>query len=205
LLRRLLVEDVAGAAWRQLGFEKSPTLQGPDLLAFYRKVGIELDLVVIASAGGIRFAGIDTAFLGARRVDNPTTGVSARADRGFAVSVSDVARNADNPQPSDLDAMIERSWYLHEYLDAPGIIRKGETISRREVLKHMANEMGGVHVGKSSSELRDILGDAENKMFIDAKQGSLRTHYIEVLAIGQAIGHSGDFQKLAATINSQRA
>ena len=31
-LRRLLIEDVAGKAWRQLGFEKSPTLQGLDLL-----------------------------------------------------------------------------------------------------------------------------------------------------------------------------
>jgi len=31
-LRRLLVEDTAGTAWRQVGFGKTPMLQGPDLL-----------------------------------------------------------------------------------------------------------------------------------------------------------------------------
>ena len=33
VLRRLFVEGAAGRAWRKLGFEKTPTLQGPDLLA----------------------------------------------------------------------------------------------------------------------------------------------------------------------------
>ena len=202
-LRRLLVEDAAGNAWRPLGFSKTPTLQGPDLLAFYRHTDVELDLVVMAAAGGVRFAGIDTAFLGARRAHNPSTGIPARADKGFAVAVSDVARNAENPQPSELDKFIERTWYVHEYLDAPGLVRKGQPISRREVLNHMANEMGGVHVGKSSSELRDLLADAEQKLFVDTQQGELRTHYFEVLAMGQAVGRSADFEKLALTIRSQ--
>ena len=201
-LRRLLVEDAAGIAWRQMGFEKSPSLPGPDLLGFFRKVGIEIDLVSIAAAAGVRFAGIDTALFAARRVDNPATGVSARANEGFAVSVSNVSRNADNPQPSDLDIFIERTWRLQEYLDAPGVVRKGETISRREVLKHMANEMGGVHVGQNFSEMREVLNDAESRLLIDSRQGELRTHYIEVLAMGQAVGRSEDFRKLAAAIRS---
>jgi hypothetical protein len=158
----------------------------------------------MAAAGGVRFAGIDTAFLGARRADNPSTGVPARADKGFSVAVSDVVRKADNPQPSELDKFIERTWYLHEYLDAPGLVRKGQPISRREVLKHMANEMGGVHVGKSSSELRDLLIDAEQKLFVDTQEGELRTHYFEVLAIGQAVGRSADFEKSTVTIRSQQ-
>lgn len=202
-LRRLLVEDAAGLAWRQVGFLKSPTLQGPDLLAFFGDVGIEADLVITAAAAGVRFSGMDTAFLSARRADNPITGISARAKEGFAVSVSNVMRNADNPQPSNLDIFIDRAWHLHEYLNAPGIIRKGEMVNRREVLKHMANEMGGVHVAENASDLRDILNDAESKMFIDFKQGSLQTHYIEVLAIGQAIGRSEDFQKLVLAIQAQ--
>jgi hypothetical protein len=44
--------------------------------------------------------------------------------------------------------------FLHEYLDAPGLIRKGERLSRREAIKHMANEMGGVHIAKSNSAFR---------------------------------------------------
>jgi hypothetical protein len=186
-----------------MGFQKSPRVEGPDLLAFYRSKDIDLDLVVTATAGGVRFGGVDTAFLGARRTDNPTTGVPARANEGFAVAVSRVRRNANNPSRSDMDAFIERDWYVHEYMDAPGIIRKGQAISRREVLKHMANEMGGVHLAKSSSDLRDILADAEDKLFMETKDGSLRTLYLEVLAIGQAIGRSSEFQALAATIRSR--
>jgi hypothetical protein len=172
------------------------------LLAFFERSGIEIDLVTIAAAAGIRWSGIDTALFVARRVDNPTTGVSARASEGFAVSVGDVCRDAANPQPSDLDIFIERSWYLHQYLDAPGIIRKGEIINRREVLKHMAHEMSGVHAGKNTSELREILNDADNKIVLDLKQGMLQTHYVEVLAMGQAIGRSEDFKKLAAAIRA---
>src|SRR5438270_12202770 len=67
-MRRLLVEDVAGTAWRQLGFEKSPTLQGPDLLGFFKKIGVNTSLVAAAVAAGVRFAGIDWAFINAHRV-----------------------------------------------------------------------------------------------------------------------------------------
>ena len=117
--------------------------------------------------------------------------------------MSRVTRDASHPTQSELDSYTERTWSLPEYLDAPGIIRKGRAISRREVLKHMANEMGGVHLAKSTSELKDILAEAENKLFLETKEGLLRTHYLEVLAIGQAVGRSPDFQTLATTIRSR--
>ena len=203
-LRRLLVEDVAGTAWRQSGFEKSPTLQGPDLLSFLRNHGIDVPLVVGAVAAGVRFAGIDWAFINAHRVDNPATGVPATAEEGFAISSGSVLRDARNPTSSELDTVVNRTWRLHEYLAAPGIIRLGQKVSRREVIKHMANDMGGVHVGKNTaSDVRELLQGAEKSLFIETKQGSsLRTYFIEVLAIGQAIGRSADFQKLAATIRN---
>lgn len=199
-LRRLLVEDIGGTAWRQMGFFKSPSLQGPDLLAFFHKNGIETDLVINANAGGARYAGVDSAFFTVYRVDHPSTGVSARADTGFGVAVSHTARKAEGAEPSELDALMERHWYVHEYLDAPGIIRKGQVLSRREVLKHMANEMGGVHVGKNLSESRELLVEAENKLLMDTPQGSLRTYHLEILAMGQAVGRSQDFRHLAHAI-----
>jgi len=203
-LRRLLVEDVAGTAWRQLGFEKGPTLKGPDLLAFLKKLGVDTSLVAAAVAAGVRFAGIDWAFINAHRVDNTSTGVPATAEEGFAVSSGSVARDARNPAPSDLDPLIDRTWRLHEYLDAPGIIRIGQAVNRREVIKHVANEMGGVHLGKNtSSDIRELLEGAEKALFIETKDGSsLRTYFIEILAIGQAIGRSADFQKLAVAIRN---
>lgn len=126
-----------------MGFKKEPKIQGPDLLAFFQKEKFDINLTVGAVAGGVRHDGIDTAFLSARRVDNPSTGVVASADVGFAVSVGFAAREARNPKPSaDLDPLIERTWYMHQYLDAPGMIRRGTVLNRRELIKHVANEMG---------------------------------------------------------------
>jgi hypothetical protein len=58
--------------------------------------------------------------------------------------------------------------------------------------------MSGVHASKNTSYLREILNDADNKIVLDLKQGSCKPHYVEVLAMGQAIGRSEDFKKLAA-------
>jgi hypothetical protein len=202
-LRRILVEDAAGKAWRQVGFPKSPTLDGPDLIASLAERRVDVSLVVSAAAAGTRYKGIDTAFLVAFRADNPATGVPATAESGFAVVVSMTARNVNGSVPSDLDKAIHRSWAsLQAYLGAPGLIRKGETLSRREVIKHMANEMGGVHVEQNNSDVRDLLTDAESKLFIEVKNATLQTFYIEVLAIGQAIGRSTDFARLAEAIRT---
>ena len=139
----------------------------------------------------------------AYRTDNPTTGVPAAADEGFAVATSMAARNAIGATPSDLDKLICPSWdSLQSCLAAPGLIRKGETLSRREVVKHMANELGGVHIDPNKSEFRDLLTDAESELFIETKTGTLRTFYIEVLAIGQAVGRSDDSARLAAAIRA---
>jgi hypothetical protein len=200
-LRRLLLEDAAGKAWRQTGFPKSPNLEGPDLLALLTQRNLDTRLVVSGVAAGTRYNGIDTAFLITRRADNPTTGVPATAEEGFAVASSVAMRNAVGATPSDLDKLIHRPWdSLQSYLAAPGLIRMGETLSRREVIKHMANELGGVHIEPNTSKFRDLLSDAESKMSITTKNGTLRTFYIEVLAIGQAVGRSDDFARLAAAI-----
>src|SRR5262245_48857903 len=78
-LRRLLLEDAAGNAWRKMGFAKSPTLKGPDLLGALRLRRIDPALVVSGVAAGIKFDGIDWAFFTTHRADNPKTGVPATA------------------------------------------------------------------------------------------------------------------------------
>jgi hypothetical protein len=199
-----LVEDAAGASWRALGFKKEPTIQGPDLLGFFQKEKFDVALTVGAISAGVRHEGIDTAFLSARSVDNPTTGVPASADVGFAVCVGSAMRDARNPaSSSDLDPLIERTWYLHQCLDAPGMIRRGMVINRREVIKHVANEMGGVHVSKSSSQQRDLQIEAENKLFIKGLIREIRGQYIEILAIGQAVARSADLQLIAIEIRKR--
>ena len=201
ILRRLLVEDVVGTRWRALGFKKQPTIQGPDLLGFFRKENIDVGLTVGAISAGVRHEGIDYAFLSARSVDNPSTGALASADVGFGVCIGSVLRDARNPKPSaDLDPLVERTWYLQEYLGAPGMVRRGTIFSRREVIKHVANEMGGVHVEKSSSQQRDLQIEAEGKLFIQGLIREVRGQYIEILAIGQAVARSAELQSLALEI-----
>jgi hypothetical protein len=109
-LRRLLVEDDAGQAWRQAGFSKEPMLDGPDLLGMLAKRGVDVGLVVSAAAAGLRFDNIDWAFLGAHRADNPTMGVAATAPEGFAVVVLTTAREVgDRPdQPPLNDPLVYR-------------------------------------------------------------------------------------------------
>ena len=82
ILRRLLVEDAAGKAWRALGLTREPKIQGPDLLAFFQMNKFDIGLTVSAVAAGVRHEGIDVAFVSARRVDNGETGVPASADVG---------------------------------------------------------------------------------------------------------------------------
>jgi hypothetical protein len=50
--------------------------------------------------------------------------------------------------------------------------------------------------------MRDLLLEAENKLFIKAKNRTIRS-FFEVLAIGQAVGRSDDLQKLASTIREK--
>jgi hypothetical protein len=201
ILRRLLVEDVAGSSWRAAGFKKEPTIQGPDLLAFFHKEKFDVGLTVSALAAGVRHEGTDVAFLSARRVDNPNTGILASADAGFAVQIGCVARDARKaPSSADLTPLIDRTWHLHEYLNAPGMIRRGTIFNRREVINHVANEMGGVHLSKSSSQHRDLQVDAENKLFIEGLNQEIRGQYIEILAIGQSVARSSDLQHLAREI-----
>lgn len=131
-LRLLLVEGLLAKAWRHYGFERQPRLVGPDIVALAASGGLRLDLAAGCIAGGGRQNGVDASFIGAFRVDNPSTGVSAEAEEGFAVCVTSIARTASEaPGASPLDTLVERSWSVSEYLESPGGVRKGEIIRVR--------------------------------------------------------------------------
>ena len=58
ILRRLLVEDSYGAAWRAVGEVKQPTLPAVDLSVL---LGNDTNNVVYALAGGAHFRGVHMA------------------------------------------------------------------------------------------------------------------------------------------------
>jgi hypothetical protein len=90
-------------------------------------------------------------------------------------------------------------WSLSNYLDAPGAIRRGETISRRDIVTYFANVGGGVHLGPakpSKQQTYALIDELLNKVGADIMDGV----FFELLSIGQAIGHSDDLNRLVAAI-----
>jgi hypothetical protein len=168
--------------------------------------GVKAALTASLIAGGGRVNGIDIAMIGVHRVDNPTTGVPADAEEGFAVQTGAIARDASGtngaPAPSELDVHLFREWPLSNYLDAPGAIRRGELIARRDILQFFCKLAGSVHLDRvlASSRKRPWsfghIEELEGRVQADRRDGLM----FEILSIGQAIGQSDDMMILAAMI-----
>lgn len=212
-LRRLLVENALGHAWRKFGFEKQPHVSGPDVMALLLHYGTEPRHVVSLIAGGATLNGIQTSMLGCARAFNESTGVSADADEGFAVATFHVSRDARQPATeSEVDDMVERLSPLSNYLRAPGAIRLGQTISRLDIVKYFANSAGGVHLEHTpkSPEGAGDIDKAVRDDLLQALQQAVMTDtmdglHFELLSIGQAIGRSADMHALVKAIRVGRA
>lgn len=202
-LRRLLVEDWLGTAWRHFGFERQPTLVGPDVAALAAHDGIEMRHIASLIAGGATINGIQSAMLGLARTDNLETGVSADAEVGFAVKSFSIVRDARGESgTNELTPLTNRSWPISNFLDAPGAVRRGYAISRRDIVSYFANVGGGVHLGpskKSKEQVHELVEELINKIRADTMDGM----FFELLSIGQAIGRSEDLKKLVAEIRSR--
>jgi hypothetical protein len=208
-LRLLLIDGLLQRAWKHHGFQKQPTVTAPDLSGLAKVKGYRTELAIGVIAGGGRQNGIDASFIGAFRVDNPSTGIPADAEEGFAVSVTCIARNAsDTPPPSPLDPLINRIWTITDYLQSPGAVRRGEIISRQDIIEYFRNYAGGVHHDQVFStrqhkrERYEFVQELERAVRADIRDGL----HFELLSIGQAIARSLDCQALAERIrtDSQR-
>jgi hypothetical protein len=204
-LRLLLVDGLLGKAWRHYGFQKQPSVEGPDLVALAKDRGFRLDLAAGVIAGGGRQNGLDMAFIGAFRVDNPSTGVRADAAEGFAVEVVSVARQAsDNTEDGTLYPLIHRSWYISEYLDSLSAVRRGQMITRRDVIEYFRNYAGGAHLDSAAGMHNvkrshyEVVAELERHVRADIRDGL----HFELLSIGQAVARSVDVRTLADRIRS---
>lgn len=202
-LSLLLVDGLLGQAWRHHGFARQPMLIGPDIVAIAQAQGLRCNLAVGCIAGGGRQNGVDLSFIGAFRVNNPSTGVLADAEEGFAVGVTSIARIASPaPPPYDLEPLVEKHWSLSSYLESAGAIRKGQIITRREIIKYFRNHKGAAHhnllAGKKSADKDkyDLIDDLEGHVTADVRKGL----YFELLSIGQSVARSPDVRMLAEKI-----
>jgi hypothetical protein len=208
-LRGLLVNGLVGLAWRQHGFSRQPIVYGPDAEQLAALEGLKLEHAASLIVGGGRLNGLDVCMIGAFRVFNPDTGKGPDENEGFAVRATAIIRDAGkSTTPGDLDRFVERPWDLSAYLDAPGAVRRGERIARREIIKYFAEFAGGAHLDRvikagteRATERNKFIAELEQRVHADTMDGL----YFEVLSIGQTVGQSPDLRRLEAAISSGQA
>ena len=177
VLRRLLVEDAYGAAWRAVGKSRQPSLIAVDLDLM---VGDHWNSMEIALAGGAEFRGLKTAALSLHRACGPIGATPPPAIRPDGYP-------------------FERVFALSEYLKSTSGIVGGRRFNRREVIKYIANVKGGVHlsahVRKEEAKLIERLGKAEKRILMHNSDGLL----VEAVAIAQSLGGSDDAKEFVRT------
>jgi hypothetical protein len=118
LLHRLLVEDHYGKAFRMLGFPREPRITAPDLVKMLGTLPITN--IVFAAAGGAPLL----------------SGSEFGRASMFAIR-GDVSQTADYQ---------ESTFGLVRFLDSASIIIDGLPISRRMIIRLVANHLGGKHI-----------------------------------------------------------
>jgi hypothetical protein len=132
VLRRLLVEDAYGQAWRAIGRPKQPSLIAVDISSL-----VTLPEVVFALAQGAHFRGLQFANMLVNKGGTPIGNFSPplRAD-GY---------------PG------EKEFTLSEFLASPSGIVEGRVFSRRDVIRYIANVKGGVHLSAKQRKAEERL------------------------------------------------
>jgi hypothetical protein len=170
-LRRLLVEETYGTAWRAAGFDREPTLIAVDIHNLFARS--ESHKVALALAAGAHFRGLQIA--------------------GFLDNAGSSALSAPNDSIIRPDGYPgERVFNLSEFVRSPSGYVDGESFSRKDVIKYIANVKGGVHLNpkqrKQEEKLVARLGKIDRKIMVNTTDGLL----VELVAIAQAIGSSED-------------
>lgn len=175
ILRRLLVEGEMGRAWRDLGLAKQPIVTAPSLEVWLR--GVPGEQVSWAHAGGARYRGME---------------VSGALERRGAASAADLQRRHDA-----IGGDVERQFSLSRFVESPCVVVRGQFISRREVIKYVANKLGGVHpvdskrnVERAADRQYQLLDSVRSSGLIAGKNAV----YFELLAIGQCLTRSPDIE-----------
>ncbi|MBV8656407.1 MAG: hypothetical protein JO142_01145 [Burkholderiales bacterium] len=170
VLRRLLVEDSYGAAWRAIGETKQPSLPAVDLSLI---LGNDANEVIYALAGGANFRGVKMAC--------------------HMLHKGSKAIGGEPPEPIREDGYpFERMFTLSEYLSSMSGVVDGRSFNRREMIKYLANVKGGVHLNaqqsKAEAKLIARLGKIEKKIMVHSTDGLL----VEAVACAQSLGNAED-------------
>ena len=136
VVRRLLVEDVYGHAWRAIGKQKQPKLIATDISTLVTHQ--QSNKIVFALAAGVNFRGVQIASM-----------CMNEGDKSFLGNEAPIIRSNGYPG--------EREFTLVEFLSSPSGMVGSKVFNRREVIKYIANIRGGVHLNKKQMKMEEKL------------------------------------------------
>jgi hypothetical protein len=170
ILRRLLVDGRLGAAWRTAGNRREPKIEFIDFQHILEPA--QRKDIVWASIGGARSS-------------NGTTIAGTRYKQSALGSAPSFLGPARPPTITSLG--------LSRYIDGVVAVAKGRAVKRRQMVKYVANKLGGAHY----DETRGATEDERVYSSLDDAATSMTFHgrtpiYAEILAIGQDLLRSPD-------------
>lgn len=181
VLRMLLVDQNLLKAWRDVEYAGQPMIVAPTLEK--RLSMTPLDSIIFATAGGARFKGqeIRNFFI-----------------RKGAATPEEIKKIA----ALDLGGTVA-SYRLTDFVESTCMIVKGLIVSREELVKYVANKLGGTHIDTT----RDLTKPLEQKYsYLDSirettKVADKNAIYYELLSVGQSLVKSEDIQRLREKLN----
>lgn len=168
VLRRLAVEGDYGRAWRSVGFEREPRVRTMTLDGILRSIPAKR--LLYASPGGALLQG---------------------AELGQIV----IPKALYNLPPDDGSGLNTTQLGLSAFMDAPGAVIRGDLISRRDIVKFVANKLGGAHYdpdrrdSRAFEELDWLMTTRSIARMAFLDKSPL---YFDLVSIGQAIAKSPD-------------
>ena len=178
ILRRFLVENDLHRVWKLAGFPSQALVRASTLEPILQT--IPAHRITFASAGGASYKGAQLR--GALMVN-------------FVMSEAQVKKLAESPPP-------DREYRLLDFSSDTCVIALGKRLSRSQVVKYVANKLGGAHYDTRRGHRKDdaafsLLDKVEAQVMLLEKPAI----YFELLSIGQAIGASHDLYALSARLD----
>lgn len=158
-LCHLLVEGNLLRAWRSMGFQNQPIIPAPRLESCLR----DHAGIAIGVAGGGEYEGVKAALAVVRKA------------------------KLEAPQPKEEE--VTHPFKLTKFLTSCSLVINGKRIKREEIIKYVANKLGGAHYDERRLEpafaALDNAGTAINFLGKNAV-------YFELLSIGQLLANAPD-------------
>jgi len=176
ILRRFIYEDLLGQAWRANGFKGEPQLKAYSVLNSLS--GIPLENVEFASAGGAY---------------TPRVTVQGAMFLNIALTTDQIQAQAQAGPP------VPQNITLQGFKDSICIIIDGVKINRSQLIRYVANKMGGVHFDPRrdfNKEKLESVYKLLDQAFKNIEVAGKNSILYEVLAIWTSIVESEDIQRM---------